>query len=105
MSKYYAFLAVTALSLTFSTPALANPAEIAVSYKDLNLTSAEDRTRLDRRLDSAARAVCHVGSTFDDLSSKAVASRCHDVALDDARQKAQIVVAQARSSLEVAAAK
>jgi UrcA family protein len=104
MSKYCTFLAAAVACLAVSAPALANPTEIAVTYKDLNLASPDGRAKLDHRLDNAAAEVCSAHGTHD-LASKDVARRCHQAAMSDAREKAQIVVARAKGDQEVASAK
>jgi UrcA family protein len=104
MSKYCTFFATGLLGLAVATPAFANPAEVAVSYKDLNLVSSDGREALDRRLDNAAADVCSAHGTFD-LSAKVIERRCRLQLAADARQKAQIVVARAKTTGEVAAAK
>jgi UrcA family protein len=102
MSKHFTFLTVAVASLMVSSPVLANPNDVKVTYKDLNLSSTEGRAQLDRRLDSAASDICSAHGT-NDLAHQDVARRCRSAVLGDARAKAQIVVAQAKSSQEVAA--
>ena len=104
MSKHFNFLAVAATSLIISSPVFANPSEVNVHYKDLNLTSTEDRAKLDQRLDSAAQDICSTHGT-NDLAHQSLARQCRNIVLNDAREKAQIVVAQAKSSREMASAK
>ena len=104
MSKHFTFLAVAAVSLIGSSPVLANPTDVNVTYKDLNLASTEDRAKLDRRLDDAAKDICSAHGT-NDLAHQEAARRCRNIVLSDAREKAQVVVAQAKSSQQVATAK
>lgn len=103
MLKYCSF-AATAISLTVSASAFANSTDVPVSYKDLNLASAGDRAKLDRRLDSATDEVCSAHGTYD-LAHQSLARECRKIVLSDARQKAQIVVARAKNDQEVASAK
>lgn len=104
MSKYFNFLSVTVTSLLVSSPVLANPGDLNVRYRDLNLVSTEDRAKLDQRLDSAAKDICSAHGT-NDLAHRDLARRCRSIVLNDAREKAQIVVAQAKSGQEMASAK
>jgi len=104
MSKHFTFLAVAAASLIASSPVFANPSDVKVTYKDLNLSSAEGREKLDRRLDAAASDICSAHGTSD-LAKRALAHNCRTAVLGDARAKAQVVVAQAKGSQEVASAK
>lgn len=104
MPKYCTFLATALLGLTASAPAFANPSEVPVSYKDLNLTSVEDRAELDGRLRGAAADVCSAHGKSD-IGSVILEQKCKKVALSEAREKAQIAVARAKSDQEVASAK
>jgi len=60
MNRTFATLAA-AMAATIAVPAIAGtdaPQRQAVSYTDLNLTTAEGQETLQRRLDSAAWKVC-----------------------------------------------
>ncbi|QYE34360.1 UrcA family protein [Polymorphobacter sp. PAMC 29334] len=67
-----------------------------VSYADLNLGSTEGRKILERRIKTAAHAVCVTGRF--DLQSMKEENRCVRVALDSAKPK---VVAAASDRLTV----
>lgn len=51
-------LVLPALALAFAAPVAAETVSFAVPYGDLDLTKAEGRDTLDRRLTRAARQVC-----------------------------------------------
>jgi len=102
--KYSTFLAAAVIALTAAAPALAHPEEVAVRYQDLNLTSVGDRATLDRRLEAAAKDVCSAHGTFD-IAARNASRNCRAAVVSDARQKAQIVVAQKQSRQQVATAK
>jgi len=67
MSKILFILASSLAALTASPAAAApqNPAVRTVAYADLDLSSAAGRTRLDRRISAAVRAVCGEASPAD----------------------------------------
>jgi UrcA family protein len=57
---------------------------VRVSYADLNLSTADGRARLDRRIAGAARGIC--GSYFPlDLHMAALVSDCREDAIASAR--------------------
>ncbi|WP_442680164.1 UrcA family protein [Sphingomonas sp. ASY06-1R] len=76
---------------------------VRVSYRDLDMHSADGIRALDRRLLSAVRKVCG-----DDLSidtwSKIAARRCHRAKLAEVRALRDAVVARASRSAEAVAA-
>lgn len=82
---------LTAASLAIAaiaTPALAGPADVPtkeVSFGDLDLTTAAGQAALDRRIDVAARKVCHM----DDMrTATRLKSRERQECYDKARASA-----------------
>lgn len=51
-------LVLPALALALAAPAAAETAAVKVSYADLDLTKADGRAALDRRLERAAQRLC-----------------------------------------------
>lgn len=71
-----------------AVPGLASAApvegrSVTVSVADLNLATGEGRARAERRINSAAKAVCANGDERQ-LAALAAYNRCHDKALGDA---------------------
>ena len=70
-------LLIPAIALTTITPALANPAAAdartaVVKTADLDLTTARDQARLDRRIDASIRTLClNGGRTLADKTADA----------------------------------
>ena len=75
---------------------------MVVRHGDLDLTSAVGVDTLNRRVGTAARAVC---GTFHaaDLAAKQNVLACRKVALSDARQHVELAVAAARGGQQLAA--
>jgi UrcA family protein len=104
---------VTAVTVTSATSAFAQPLEVVaprpnfdettrtVSYRDLDLASAEGRQALDRRVKAAVRGVCG-GSTAGIISlpENRDRIRCTKLSWQDARP--QIASAIAQASMQVA---
>jgi UrcA family protein len=69
-------LAVAAAALaTLSSAAFAAEPSRSVRYADLNLTSAEGRAQLDRRIAAAAEALCGFAVSAD-LAGQSDVARC-----------------------------
>ena len=60
MKSRSAILAAALGAAMLSVPALAETATAGITYSDLNLASAQGQQQLDRRIDSAARAMCGI---------------------------------------------
>jgi len=86
-------IAAAALVAVLAVPASAK--SIAVPYGDLDLSAAEGRATLDKRITAAARKVC---PTIDGLELRAqmAAKACYRVALASAQP--QLAAATARRS-------
>ncbi len=96
--------AITAAALgmaAISTPVLAGSSDVptaSVKIADLNLGTAEGQKRLDHRIRSAAKSICHVGKV---QSGSRIESpdrkRCYDNAVKSTRnQVATLIEAQQR---------
>ena len=68
-------LSLAALAAALPAASAPPPATLRVATADLDLASAQGRTRLDRRLHRAARAVCGEPYGFD-LAGQNAARRC-----------------------------
>ncbi|WP_219893053.1 UrcA family protein [Aquisediminimonas profunda] len=75
------------ISTAASVPAFAAPSSTSVRTADLNLTSAEGRAKLTRRISTAAEQVCYVEGDRS-LSSFALGKACYDQAVREAHTKA-----------------
>lgn len=75
---------------------VSEPVQVVVHAADLNLASAEDVTRLDRRIWRAATAACGPVSTLD-LVGRNVAERCVVNTAATMRPQRDRLVAQARA--------
>lgn len=98
------FLMALALSTLVTAPAIAQSGETVsqtVSYADLDLSTPAGRAMLDRRLASAARSLCQVGSY--DLARQTAEKRCFKVTIASARQKATLAALSRDSGIQVAA--
>ncbi len=62
-------LVLPALALAIAGPAAAETASVAVPFGDLDLTKADGRDVLDRRLARAARQVCSSGASVRHLAA------------------------------------
>jgi UrcA family protein len=94
---------ILALSLTVAgVPAAAQTESTAAAVRidDLNLTRAIDRERLDLRLKSAARSVCHAG--LRGTAENARKSKCVSTALKQAAPQADRAIAQAQDGTQLA---
>lgn len=76
-----------AVALTaYVAPAHAQAPSVAVSYADLDLTSAEGHAVLNARIDRAARRVC-AAEDIRNLEQMAAAGLCYRTALAAAQPK------------------
>ena len=95
---------ILALSLTAAAaPAMAAETgnrAVEVRIDDLNLTRGADRERLDTRLKSAARSVCHTGLRGTAENSRRAA--CVSAALTQVAPLAERAVAQAQGGTQLA---
>ena len=87
-----ASLAVAAIA----TPAFAGPAELPtkeVSFSDLDLSTAAGQAALDRRIDTAARKVCHMDNmrTVSRIKSRE-RQECYDKARASAANQIAAIV-------------
>ena len=88
-------LVAPALGQTPSTRS--QPVQVVVPAADLDLNTARDVTRLDRRIHRAAAAACGSVSTLD-LVGRNVAARCIAATATAMRPQRDRLVAQARSA-------
>ena len=95
MTKFTMISAALAATLLAGS-AYAAPAQKAVSYADLNLTSAAGAKSLETRIRNAAKQVCGIG-TAQDLAAAAAADRCYDAAITEASARMQQVISSART--------
>jgi UrcA family protein len=98
-----ALVTVAALVAVPATAAeIGTSRSMVVRHSDLDLTSASGVDALNRRVATAARAVC---GTFHaaDLAAKQQALACRKVALNDARRNIELAVAASRSGQQLAA--
>jgi UrcA family protein len=102
MSKFLAALAAAATFMT-AAPTFANDSEMSVSYRDLNLAATKDQAKLDSRLKAATGVVCRSHGARD-LTNKRRARDCETAVLSDARSKAQVALARANTSQQLALA-
>ena len=94
MTKRTATFIAAALAAAVSAgPAMAGEPAERVSYRDLNLASAEGQAELQQRLDAAARRVCRFDSEGR-LSSPADENAC----FRQTRQTVSVQFAQVVSS-------
>jgi len=89
-----ALLVASALVLPTVSHA-ASPNSAAVSYADLNLGSADGQKSLQRRITSAAGAVCEYGQ-FQDIARMSIATACRNGAVAGAQPAYEEAVASAR---------
>lgn len=101
MNKILILAAATAVSATalFSPPAFAQsaPTQLAVSYSDLDLSTAHGQRVLDRRLRTAAETVCGPTSSADPRGKNDV-RQCRAETLAYARAQRDTAIAQASGS-------
>jgi UrcA family protein len=98
----FAITAVAAAGL-LGTAAIASPVvrTAAVSHADLDLTTASGQSRLQDRIELAARRVCGTADARD-LSAHASMHRCRTAARTDAFGKVKTAVATATANQRVA---
>lgn len=98
----FKYVVPLALCLTLASPSLASspdqPPSARVSYVDLDLTRAEGRETLDRRLAKAARSVCPVLNRSS-VAERFAAHACARRARAKARVLAQVAAAKAQLRL------
>ena len=75
--KISTIITTAAVAFLASAASAQAPAQVAVSYADLNLASAAGQEVLGRRIDAAARKVCGVDNSQRLLSVSVTAARCH----------------------------
>ena len=104
-----AVLAMSVTSLVFATPSLAQSqievraVSSEVSYADLNITSAEGRATLQRRVRGAANQLCQPGISGVTLE-RYQRQRCYVAAVESAQPQIEAAVAR-RAGTAVAAAR
>jgi UrcA family protein len=94
--------ATAAIGVPASAAEIGTARSMVVRHADLDLTSTSDVATLNRRVATAARAVC---GTFHaaDLTAKQNVLQCRKFALNDARQNVEVAVASARGGQQLAA--
>jgi UrcA family protein len=84
-----AVAAIAAGLVTLATPAVAGTA--AVTYADLDLTSAAGRAELDKRIDDAAASACKAQTvTGSRISKNSMVERC----VSDAKKQINAQIAR-----------
>lgn len=92
---------ILALSLTPAAPALAADAPTAeVRIADLDLSTARDQQRLETRVKSAARTLCHTG--IGGTAERARETQCIADALAAAKPQADRAIARAAGGTQLA---
>ncbi|HEX7852727.1 MAG TPA: UrcA family protein [Sphingobium sp.] len=71
--------------------------DVAVSYSDLNLSTAEGVATLDRRLDHAIEAACPSSTGISDLSRLNVIEACHTAKWQEIASARGNLLARART--------
>lgn len=100
MLSKFATAAACGLAL-IATPALADSGYVpsaTVTFKDLDLSTAEGQAELDRRIENAARVMCELDrkSTGTRIASRA-SKQCYNTALKTTKkQVAKLVAAEQR---------
>jgi UrcA family protein len=110
-----AAMGASALSVGLATaPAHAAEADVVVTgrasdapsatirYADLNLASAEGRTRLDRRIGFAARKLCGTLHAPQEYNTRMIISECQDSVLASAKPQVEAVIAAFESGQQLA---
>lgn len=98
MTLFFALLAAGAqVASPMATPAVPQNADdpqgtIVISTKDLDLTGADDRKRLDQRIAGAASKICHNLSATSTSSEEA---ECTSRAIQNARGRREALIASA----------
>ena len=93
-----AHLAFAAAALaTLSTAAFAAEPSRTVRYADLNLASVEGRAQLDRRIASAAEALCGFAHSSD-LAAQSEVDRCRTATLAGVSKQRDLVLSSATHS-------
>ena len=89
-------LSLAAIALAaVASPAVAQSAPTAtVETGDLDLNAAENRERLDIRMNSAIRKMCHSGSR--DTVARRMENQCRETALANAERQADFAIAAAK---------
>ena len=90
---------IAPIALALSTAAVATPEAgrtISVETSDLNLTTQAGQERLDRRINIAVRAACRTNAR--DLNSRLIENECREMALAEAKAKADRAVAMAKAT-------
>ncbi|WP_419729375.1 UrcA family protein [Lichenicola sp.] len=98
IAKALAAAALVALPLgtVRASPADADSVTETVSVHDLDLSQAQDRVLVARRIELAARHVCGVDDQGG-LQGSAAYQRCHDDAVANARSQLRVLVARAHT--------
>jgi UrcA family protein len=92
-----AILAAAAALGTGAALAPAHAESVTVNYKDLDLTTAEGKSKLARRLDTAARTTCGYGSsTTGSRMPSASASACYKEARAKSKDNMAAIIEQAQ---------
>ncbi|HEX2762643.1 MAG TPA: UrcA family protein [Allosphingosinicella sp.] len=87
--------AVTAAGIAIATPASAEPSEdsVAVSYGDLDLSTANGSARFDRRVRNAARTLCG-WNQLQPIDMQRQVSACQEAAIANAKADARVAMAK-----------
>lgn len=102
-SLLFGSFAALAAAVAAASPASAQeePRSVAVSYADLDLSTADGVGRLDRRVRNAADRVCSVNGARD-LKTRGMVLACKEQTLANARQHVQMAVNAALNGQQLA---
>lgn len=95
-------IALLAPLLMMAVPVCAGPAQIKVSYADLNLASTAGQATLERRLNGAVRQVCEI-SGDPSLTAYAAMRKCRTDARAAIPPKVELALARAAAASELVA--
>lgn len=90
-----------AASIATSLPTSGEALQATVTYADLDLSTKAGQKTLDRRITGAVRKICG-NQRSATLTERRAIQRCHSSAMNDANDKAEIVVARARMNRQLA---
>lgn len=96
--------AVTAAAIALTTPVhAAQPAEdsVAVSYGDLDLSTADGSARFERRVRNAARSLCG-SAQLQPINMARQVSACQQSAIANAKADAEIAMAKSDAPVRLA---
>jgi UrcA family protein len=100
MSIRFTF-AIAALAIgTAPAFAASDPVTAEIAVADLDLSNPQDQARLDRRVESAARQICHSGLRAS--AARAGELRCIETVLASAKPQVEMALANARKEVRIA---